>query len=94
MVNIQGNQCQCVYNTEEHAVINVHKASYLEMILAGDRKTVAQKVLVKIFNYWYEKGMVFTDIETTIRTKVCEMVSSYIFVTLAQALVVWIQNNW
>ena len=80
MVNIQGDQCQCAYNTEEHAVINVHKASYLEMTSAGDRKTVTQKVLVDIFNHWYEKEMIFTDIETTIRTKVCE-VSSYIFVT-------------
>ena len=61
---------QPLYNSEERAVIDVHKEEYLNAASAQERKQVAQnKVLPALFNYWSGKGLDLSDPRP--RTKVC-----------------------
>jgi hypothetical protein len=71
MANFMGNQRKRAYNTEEREIIDVYKPTYLKAATAGERKGIAQQVLVDIFNYWSKKGLQFTSIEVNIKTKVC-----------------------
>ena len=70
MVNIQDDQCQHAYNLAKCAVIDVHKAIYLQAESPADCKKIMQQVLVDIFNNWLKEGVSFTDLDLSIRTKV------------------------
>lgn len=46
----------CQYNEEERAVLSKHKAEYKSKTTPAEREEVVRnKILVDIFNYWYDK---------------------------------------
>jgi hypothetical protein len=70
MVNSRGDHRQRVYNTEERAVIDVHKATYLQATSPAERKQIAKEILADLFNHWSQKGILLEDVDISIRTKV------------------------
>lgn len=70
MVNSRGDHRQRAYNTEERAVIDVHKVTYLQATSPAERKQIAKEILADLFNHWSQKGILFTEVDITIRTKV------------------------
>jgi len=60
-------------------VIDVHKATYLQATSPAERKQITQEILADLFNHWSQTGILFSEVDVTIKTK---------------ALVAWIQNNW
>jgi hypothetical protein len=86
---------QRAYNTEERAVIDVHKVAYLQATSPAERKQIAQEILADLFNHWSQKGLLFTEVDITIRTKVSLIsIGIYIPYSVPKSLVAWIQNNW
>ena len=95
MVNSSGDHWQHAYNTKEHAVINVHKVTYLQATSLAERKQIAKEVLADLFNHWSQKGLLFTEVDMTIRTKVFLIsISIAIPFSVPKSLVAWIQKNW
>ena len=96
MVNSRGDHRQRAYNTEERAVIDVHKATYLQATSPAERKQIAKEILADLFNHWSQKGILFTEVDITIRTKVFLIgIGIHIpYSVVPKALVAWIQNNW
>ena len=94
IMNSRGDYQQHAYNTEEHAVINVHKVAYLQVTSPAERKQIAQENLANLFNHWSQKGLLFTEVDITIRTKVF-LISIGIDIPylVPKSLVAWIQNN-
>ena len=94
-MNSRGDYRQRAYNTKEHAVINVHKVGYLQATSPAERKQIAQEILANLFNHWSQKGLLFTEVDITIRTKVF-LISIGIDIPylVPKSLVAWIQNNW
>ena len=96
MVNSRGDHQQCAYNTEERAVIDVHKATYLQATSPAERKQIAKEILADLFNHWSQKGILLEDVDISIRTKVFLIgIGMHIpYSVVPKALVAWIQNNW
>jgi len=96
MVNSRGDHRQRAYNTEERAVIDVHKATYLQATSLAERKQIAKVILADLFNHWSQKGILLEDVDISIRTKVFLIgIGMHIpYSVVPKALVAWIQNNW
>ena len=96
MVNSRGDHRQRAYNTEERAVIDVHKATYLQATSPAERKQIAKEILADLFNHWSQKGILLEDVDISIRTKVflIGIVMHTHYSVVPKALVAWIQNNW
>jgi hypothetical protein len=96
MVNSRGDHRQRAYNTKERAVIDVHKATYLQATSPAERKQIAKEILADLFNHWSQKGILFEDVDISIRTKVFLIsISMHVpYSVVPKALVAWIQNNW
>jgi len=77
-------------------VIDVHKVTYLQVTSPAERKQIAKQILADLFNHWSQKGILFSEVDVTIRTKVflIGMGVHIPYSVVPKALVAWIQNNW
>ena len=76
-------------------MIDVHKPTYLQATSPAERKQIAKEILADLFNHWSQKGILLTEVDITIRTKVF-LISFGIHIpySVPKVLVAWIQNNW
>jgi len=59
----RGPKRKCQYTEEEKKILEIHKEEYKKTTTTTERHNLLRNhILVNIFNYWYEKGIVTPSI--------------------------------